>query len=129
MAFFQVVSKQLNRFVPPFRSVVATAPIPIGRKIPLWGRILNKPGRHSIRIGNQQHILDPLGAFINHSCDPTSIIMNEDGESFIKVIKELDRGDELTFNYFSSEDLPIEYGFVCMDCRKFVDRKCRKHEK
>ena len=37
----------------------------------LEGEILSKPTRESIRIGNNQHIIDLNGIYMNHSFEPT----------------------------------------------------------
>jgi hypothetical protein len=65
----------------------------------LTGTILDKPIRESIHVGGGIHILDERGAYINHSFDPTTIIDNIN----VVAIKELNEGDEITFNYNESE--------------------------
>jgi len=65
----------------------------------LEGKELDKPSRESIHIGNNIHIHDEYGAFINHSFDPSVKI---DGKNII-AIKEIKIGDEITFNYNDSE--------------------------
>ena len=39
----------------------------------LTGEIFDKPTRESIHIGNNKHIYDNHGIFINHSFEPTCI--------------------------------------------------------
>lgn len=58
------------------------------------------PGRETVHIGNNSHILDSkYGVFLNHSFNPTcriesrNVVANVD----IKV------GDEITFNYNETE--------------------------
>lgn len=79
----------------------------------LVGDIVNKPTRTSIEIGPDIHIEDDKGRFMNHSFDPSCKIHN----GFIYSIKDLEIGDELTFNYNSSE--------TSMSC-PFVDTKTQQ---
>ena len=61
----------------------------------LSGRIFNQPTRESIHIGNNKHIYDEYGIFINHSFDPSVRIENIN----VIALKDLHDGDEITFNY------------------------------
>lgn len=65
----------------------------------LSGKIYDYPMRETIHIGNNKHIYDEFGIFINHSFTPTISI---DG---VNVIAALDicAGDELAFNYNETE--------------------------
>lgn len=65
----------------------------------LSGQTLNNPTRESIHIGNNIHIVDEFGMFINHSFNPTAIISN------CNVVANVDINidDEITFNYNDSE--------------------------
>lgn len=65
----------------------------------LDGKILNHPTRESIHIGNNVHIHDEFGAFINHSFEPSTKIINR----CVTAIKEINIGEEITFNYNESE--------------------------
>ena len=65
----------------------------------LTGNIFTKPTRESIHIGNNKHIYDELGIFINHSFTPNVCIDSIE----IKAISEIQVGDEITFNYNDSE--------------------------
>ena len=55
--------------------------------------------KYSIEIGENQHILDDDGVFMNHSFDPSCKI---DGKNVVAV-KNILIGDELCFNYNESE--------------------------
>lgn len=65
----------------------------------LDGICLNKPTQLSIHIGNNLHIEDKWGIFINHSFDPTVYISGKN----IVAKKDINAGDEITFDYNSSE--------------------------
>lgn len=65
----------------------------------LAGEIFDHPTRESIHIGNNKHIYDHLGIYINHSFEPTIYI-----EGLNVVAKrDIKKGDELMFNYNESE--------------------------
>ena len=65
----------------------------------LTGEINDKPDKYSIEIGNNKHITDKLGIYMNHSFDPSIKIQ---GVSVISL-KNIEPGDELCFNYNESE--------------------------
>lgn len=65
----------------------------------LSGKMLDHPTRESIHIGNNKHIYDENGIFINHSFEPTVWI---DGYN-VRALMDLTDGDEITFNYNDSE--------------------------
>jgi hypothetical protein len=65
----------------------------------LNGKIMNYPTRESIHIGENLHIIDEFGSFMNHSFQPSCRIENRN------VIANIDInvGDELNFDYNESE--------------------------
>ena len=65
----------------------------------LSGKMLDHPTRESIHIGDNKHIYDENGIFINHSFEPTVRI---DGYN-VRALMDLTDGDEITFNYNDSE--------------------------
>ena len=65
----------------------------------LSGRIFDHPTRESIHIGNNKHIYDEYGIFINHSFDPSVRIESVN----VVALTDLDDGDEITFNYNDTE--------------------------
>lgn len=65
----------------------------------LDGQVVSNPTRESIHIGNNIHIHDIYGAYINHSFDPSCKIEGK----FVIAIKQILIGDEITFNYNESE--------------------------
>lgn len=65
----------------------------------LSGEIFDKPTRETIHIGNNQHIYDKNGIYINHSFNP-NIIVN--GYKLI-ALSDINANDELFFNYNDTE--------------------------
>lgn len=65
----------------------------------LQGKILKKPTKFTIEIGPSKHILDKYGIYMNHSFNPNCKIFNQS----IISIKNIKKGDELTFNYNTNE--------------------------
>ena len=63
------------------------------------GEIKDTPCKYSIEIGENKHILDPYGIYINHSFEPNCKI--QDGK--LVSIKKIYIGDELHFNYKENE--------------------------
>lgn len=84
----------------------------------LKGAILEFPTRTSIQIGIDQHIEDPVGSFINHSFNPTAKI--EKGR--VVALTSLSKGQEVTFNYNSTEDKLAE-PFKCKFTGEWVKGK------
>ena len=60
----------------------------------LDGEILKNPNRYSIHIGNNQHIIDKYGVYMNHSFEPTTKIVEKD----VIALVDINSGDELNFN-------------------------------
>ena len=65
----------------------------------LDGDMLDYPTRESIHIGNNKHIIDKFGSFINHSFNPNIKI---DGKNVV-ALKKIKIGEEICFNYNDSE--------------------------
>lgn len=72
----------------------------------LVGEVYNEPTRDTIHIGNDKHIYDAYGIYINHSFTPNISIV---GNRMI-AISDIGPDDELTFNYNESE-LPMAAPF------------------
>jgi len=73
----------------------------------LSGQLLDHPTRESIHIGNGVHVIDEHGMFINHSFNPTTVIL--DGK--VVACVDINADDEITFNYNDTElqmDCPFE---------------------
>jgi len=65
----------------------------------LSGEIFEHPTRESIHIGNNKHIYDEYGIFMNHSFTPNIVI---DNYSMV-ALSDIKANDELTFNYNDTE--------------------------
>ena len=65
----------------------------------LQGEIFDHPTRESIHIGDNKHIYDEFGIFINHSFEPNVCIQHTN----VVALKDIFSGDEITFNYNDSE--------------------------
>jgi hypothetical protein len=75
--------------------------------ITLTGHLSSYPSRESIHIGNNMHITDDYGQYINHSFEPNSkILLNK-----VIAIKPINAYTEITFNYNDSE-LTIANPFI-----------------
>ncbi len=73
----------------------------------LSGPEYNKPKRETIHVGRNIHIHDKFGEYMNHSFDPTTYING----CFVIAAKNIDKGDELTYNYNLTE-MNMVYPFV-----------------
>jgi hypothetical protein len=65
----------------------------------LKGDETNYPTRESIYVGNNTHVLDQMGQYINHSFEPTTQIQ---GYNVVALI-DINENDEITFNYNENE--------------------------
>ena len=70
--------------------------------------------KYTIEV-NGKHFMDDMGKFLNHSCKPNSRIVSEDGFILLYAITDIDIGDEVTFDYNSTES-NISNPFVCNCC-------------
>jgi hypothetical protein len=83
------------------------------------GEIVSQPSRTTIQIGPSQHVdVASPGKFINHSCNPNCKVENKQ----LIAIKNIAKGEEITFNYEESEDI-LAHPFICKDCGKWVGGK------
>lgn len=81
----------------------------------LKGKIKNKPTRTSIKIGQNRHVEDLYGKYINHNCRPSVKII--DGN--VVAIKNIKIFEEITFNYLENED-DLAAPFICECCGKDI---------
>ena len=65
----------------------------------LTGETFDHPTRESIHVGNNIHIYDEYGIFMNHSFHPTTKINKYE----VIALVDINPGDELTFNYNETE--------------------------
>jgi hypothetical protein len=65
----------------------------------LSGEIFDKPTRETIHIGNNQHIYDKNGIYINHSFNPNIVVR---GKQLIALC-DINIDEEILFNYNDTE--------------------------
>jgi hypothetical protein len=65
----------------------------------LRGDIYDKPTRETIHIGNNRHIYDKYGIYLNHSFNPNIYI----NECELIALCDIKINDELFFNYNDTE--------------------------
>lgn len=58
------------------------------------------PNYATIDLHNR-HVLHPVGRYINHSCEPTAYI--DLARQAVVALREIQPGDEITFNYLTTE--------------------------
>jgi hypothetical protein len=61
-----------------------------------------RPFTYLFGIGDGDVVIDGhgMGMFVNHSCDPNCETDEVDGRIFIKTIRDLKKGEELTYDYW-----------------------------
>ena len=67
----------------------------------LTGPIVDQPTRESIELSPNQHIIDPVGSYINHSFTPTTRI--DSCLQAVVALADLSLGSHVTFNYNENE--------------------------
>lgn len=77
----------------------------------LSGEIFVSPLRETIHIGNDKHIYDEYGRYINHSFTPNVYIDNTN----VVALVDLDANQEVMFNYNETETV--------MACPFYADNK------
>ena len=66
----------------------------------LSGEEFDKPTKYTIHVGNNKHVYDKWGIYMNHNHDyPTTRIDNYN----VVALTDIKVGDELTFDYNNSE--------------------------
>lgn len=94
----------------------------------LDGTSFDHPTRESIHVGNNVHIHDKMGMFINHSFTPSTKI---EGYNVV-AINDISPGDEITFDYNASElamacPFEIDGKMVCGSTNHTEDETDGKH--
>ena len=79
---------------------------------------------HSIQIGEETY-LGPSGKkddFINHSCNPNSGVKLTKKDFFLIAIKDIKKGEEITWDYSTWANEPWEMDCNCgtKNCRKKI---------
>ncbi len=65
----------------------------------LTGQEYDHPLRETIYVGNNKHVYDRYGMYMNHSFNPTTYISGYN----VVACHDINEGDELTFNYNDNE--------------------------
>lgn len=81
------------------------------------GDMLDHPTRTSVQVGKHRHIEDVLASYINHSCKPTAKVARRQ-HAFVSL-RDLEKGDEITFDYNKNED-KMASPFVCECCGRKI---------
>ena len=87
----------------------------------LEGKINDVPSRESIHIGNNKHIIDKWGTYMNHSFTPNTKIVGK----LVIAIQDIKTDSEITFNYNDSEinmACPFEVDNIVV-CGKEINKK------
>ena len=80
------------------------------------GKEITQPNRFSVQVGQNLHInVKAPVKYINHDCTGNIELQ---GRKFV-AIKPIFKGDEIAFNYNSSEDELAE-PFTCNKCGKLI---------
>ena len=69
--------------------------------------------KYTIQIGDK-HMMDEIGQYLNHNCNPNSEIKDNKGVPCLYAIKDINANDEITFNYNTTEEV-LANPFYC-DC-------------
>ena len=78
----------------------------------LDGNYFPYPTRTSIQIGDQ-HLEHYEGGHVNHHCDPnTKVIVPNFTSPFLVATKNIEIGEEITFDYESTEE-ELASPFIC----------------
>jgi hypothetical protein len=103
------------------RVAVSTRSIPKGYLVRVMdGYTVPYPTKTSIRLGDERHMEDNVGRFINHSCSPTLRVDIE--RAHLWANKDILPNMPLTFDYLASEKT-ISSPFMCIDCGLWVPRE------
>jgi uncharacterized protein len=85
-------------------------------------------------VGNGKIVIDGHGMamFINHSCDPNCEVDEVAGRIFIKTLRNLKAGDELTYDYWlydGEDDAPCYCGKKCCRGSMYSPREIKRMQR
>src|SRR3989344_8603059 len=93
----------------------------------LEGTISSHPAKYSIEVGDDEHITDEIGSYLNHSCEPNTEI--ERAKREVRARRDIAQGEELTFDYNANET-EMAYPFECKcgskNCQGLIGGRKRK---
>lgn len=81
----------------------------------LTGEEIEQPTRTSIHIGDNIHVEDDLGRWVNHHCFPNTVV----NERNLIATETIIPGDPITFDYLATEKT-IANPFICFCCNKRI---------
>lgn len=84
------------------------------------GPIIELPTYTSVQLGYRRHIEDNIAAKINHSCFPSTQVLQKSAS--LISIKDIFQGEEITFNYNKNEDF-LARPFICHCCGQKITGK------
>ena len=63
-----------------------------------------------------------IAKYINHSCTPNAESINEDGKIWILALKDIPKGEEITYDYQLETDDPKDHPCRCgsVRCKKYL---------
>ena len=110
-------------------ALFARVAIPAGEMLStLPGVVRPHPSRHSVQVGRDVHVEAPgpndatvpsrwCWKFLNHSCEPSGLVSVQPQPSYVTA-RDLERGEELTFDYLTTEwDLAEPFACECGSSR------------
>jgi len=80
--------------------------------------MVSEPTRTSIQIAEGIHVEDAIGRYVNHACQPSCEI----SDAKIVALKDLNEGEEITFNYNANETI-MATPFKCRCCGAWIAGK------
>lgn len=83
----------------------------------MTGRIVDKPTQTSVQVGDHQHIEDNLAKYLNHACEPSAAVRQE--QRALVALRDLKPGEEITFDYNKNE-AKMAVPFKCRCCGKQI---------
>lgn len=113
------------------RGIFVREPVPRGAIVAIFGgratpgyqfrELTAERQQHALQVADDVFLVPDdhrdLGDFINHSCDPTAVLV---GEITLAAARDLEVGDQLTFDYATSDSSPYDE----FECECGADR-CR----
>lgn len=92
----------------------------------------NSPTTYLFGLGNGSYVIDGHGTamFINHSCDPNCETDESNGRVWVKALRDIAAGEELTYDYnlYDGEDEEAFCNCGASGCRKtmYCEEEVRK---
>lgn len=83
------------------------------------GDLTDKCTSFTLQVGERAHLYDPIIKHLNHHCEPSirlDVEVDDMGLSCVTgyALRDLEPGDELTFNYMTMDMTQAQGGMVCL---------------